>query len=99
MAGQFDECEAILAHFKSLDEQMSLAQYDDVSAGAALCMSLWHGQTGEVVPMLVALEAESPLPVTTLVAMFLARAGRVDEAREHLAERPASFEHDDWFSH
>ena len=49
--------------------------------------------------MLMTLEEQSPLPVTTLVAMFFARAGRIDEARAHLAAHPVSFDHDDWFAH
>ena len=98
MAGRFDDCEEILAHIKALDDEMSLAQYDDAAAGAALCMSLWQGRSGEVVPILTTLEEQSTLPLTTIVAMFLARAGMVEEASDHLAHHRVDLDHDDWFS-
>ena len=49
-------------------------------------------------PLLLTLEEQSLLPVTTLVAMFLTRAGQVDAAREHLASHPVAFDRQDWFS-
>jgi hypothetical protein len=98
MAGRFDRCEEILESLRVLDESMSLAQYDDAAAGAALCIALWQRNTADLVPLLLTLEAQTPLPVTTLVTMFQARAGLAHEAREHLAAHPVSLTSDDWFS-
>jgi hypothetical protein len=52
----------------------------------------------DVIPTLFHLDETSRLPVTPAVLSFLARAGRVDEARRHWAEHPYTFEHDDWLS-
>ena len=76
----------------------SLAQYDDASAGAAMAMRLWQGRAVEMLPMLHAMDEAPGLPVGAAVAMYLGRAGRVDEARDYLETHPIDFEPDDWFS-
>ena len=99
LAGRFEECEETLAKIKELDNQMSLAQYDDASAGAAMAMRLWQGRAVEMLPMLKAMDDAPGLPVAAAVAMYLGRAGQVDEARAYLETHPIDFEPDDWFSY
>ena len=98
MRGRFDLCDEMIETIRSLDAQMSLMQYDDAAAGALLAQRLWEGRAEEMVPVLTHLDEEHRLPVMSARAMYLTRAGRVDEAREMLTTRTIDWSHDDWFA-
>jgi DNA-binding SARP family transcriptional activator len=98
MRGRFDLCDEMIETIRTLDAQMSLMQYDDAAAGALLAQRLWEGRAEEMVPVLTYLDEEHRLPVMSARAMYLTRAGRVDEARELLTTRTIDWSHDDWFA-
>ncbi|SES48252.1 Transcriptional regulatory protein, C terminal [Pedococcus cremeus] len=97
MAGRFDECEERMERIVRLDQQMSLQQSADATAGALISLRLWQGRSAEVAPVLAMLD-ESPLPATSARLLFLLRGGMEAEARELLTTRRVELEHDDWFS-
>jgi hypothetical protein len=97
MAGRFDECEQRMASIQRLDQQLSLPQSADATAGALVALRLWQGRSAEIAPLLGALE-DGPLPVTSSHLLFLLRGGEDAQARELFAARPVELEHEDWFS-
>ncbi|WP_345503013.1 BTAD domain-containing putative transcriptional regulator [Pedococcus ginsenosidimutans] len=98
MAGRFDECEERLANIRLLDQRMSLHQTDDATLGAMMALRVWQGRASEMADGLMAAEAQSPLPLSAVVAMFLLRSGRRDLAQEYVACHPIDLGHDDWFA-
>jgi DNA-binding SARP family transcriptional activator len=98
MQGRFEECEEQLASIVRLDQQMSLHQSEDATAGALMSLRLWQRRYDEVLPMLAEFEEHSHLPVTSTHLSFLVRAGRVEEARAHARTHAVDLSGDDWFS-
>ncbi|WP_162253918.1 BTAD domain-containing putative transcriptional regulator [Phycicoccus sp. Soil748] len=98
MAGHFEECEERLANIRLLDQRMSLHQTDDATLGAMMALRVWQGRASEMADGLMAAEAQSPLPLAAVVAMFLLRSGRRDLAEEYVAGHPLDLGHDDWFA-
>ena len=91
------ECEERMARIVKLDQQMSLQQSADATAGALVALRLWQGRSAEIAPLLAALE-DGPLPVTSSRLVFLLRGGEEAAARALHAERPVELEQEDWFS-
>ncbi|HET9859732.1 MAG TPA: BTAD domain-containing putative transcriptional regulator [Nocardioidaceae bacterium] len=98
MAGDFEAAEQRLNQMRELGEKMSLAQYDDAVAGAAMVLRLLQGRAAEVVPLAMAMDQATALPTTATVLLFLLRAGMADEARAFYAGREIDLEADTWFS-
>ena len=97
MAGRFDECEERMERIIRLNEQMSLQQSADATAGALIALRLWQGRSAEIAPLLAALE-DGPLPVTSSRLVFLLRGGEEAEARELHARLTVQLDQEDWFS-
>ena len=97
MAGRSEEAEERLASVLKLAPTMSLRQTDEAAAGALITQRSWAGRTGEVIDTIMAFES-GPLPITSTVLVFMIRAGRLEDARSHLAEHPVVLDDDDWFS-
>ncbi|HEY7717739.1 MAG TPA: BTAD domain-containing putative transcriptional regulator [Pedococcus sp.] len=97
MAGRFEEAQAHMERIQRLDQQLSLPQSADATAGALVALMLWQGRSAEVATLLAALE-EGPLPVTSSRLVFLLRGGEEAQARDLHARLPVSLEGDDWFS-
>jgi hypothetical protein len=87
-----------MATILRLDQEMSLHQGEDATAGAFLSLRMWQRRYDEAIPRLAEFESMTPLPVTSTYLAFLLRAGRVDQAREHVREHPVDLSMDDWFS-
>lgn len=98
MQGRFEECEEQMATILRLDQEMSLHQGEDATAGAFLSLRMWQRRYDEAIPRLAEFESMTPLPVTSTYLAFLLRAGRVEQAREHVREHPVDLSKDDWFS-
>ncbi|MET1133914.1 MAG: hypothetical protein ABWX60_10885, partial [Aeromicrobium sp.] len=98
MAGRFEECAAVLDRMRRLERTVSLPQSEVAILGAELVLTVWTGHAADVVDVLVAMEETDPLPLTAVTAALLCRAGRVDDAREHLRRYSVDLDHDDWFS-
>ncbi|MFO6452380.1 MULTISPECIES: BTAD domain-containing putative transcriptional regulator [unclassified Aeromicrobium] len=98
MAGRFEESAAMLDRMRRVERTVTLPQSDVAILGAELVLTVWSGHAGEVVDVLVAMEETDPLPLTSVTAALLCRAGRVDDAREHLRRYAVDLDHDDWFS-
>jgi hypothetical protein len=98
MAGRFEECDRRMADIIRLDQQMTLGQTEDATAGALMSLRLWQGRSAEMVPMLEQFAANSPLPVTSTVLVFWLRAGATDLARACWRQHPVDLTDDDWFS-
>ncbi|WP_313410250.1 hypothetical protein, partial [Aeromicrobium sp.] len=98
MAGRLDECATVLERMRRLERTVTLPQSDVAILGAELVLTVWSGHAGDVVDVLVAMEETDPLPLTPVTAALLCRAGRVDDARDHLARYAVDLDHDDWFS-
>ena len=64
-------------------------QSGEALAGAMAALRLWQGRSAESVPALKAMDA-GPQPLATTVAVFLLRAGLVDEAGAYLDDHPAT---------
>lgn len=97
LAGRFEEAAERLAGVEALAEQMDLLQKDEAIAGALLALRLWQGRADEMVPMMQSLQG-GPLPVTSLVCLYLLRAGRRDEAVAYHAEHGIDLSQLNWFS-
>jgi hypothetical protein len=97
MAGRFDECEEVLNRIARLDEQMALDNPGEAAAEAMIGLRLWQGRGEEVLPMLLAMEG-GPMPITSLVLVYLLRVGRGEEAAAHYVQHPVDLSANDWFS-
>jgi DNA-binding SARP family transcriptional activator/tetratricopeptide (TPR) repeat protein len=97
MAGRFDDCEERMERIIRLNEQMSLQQSADATAGALIALRLWQGRSAEIAPLLAALE-DGPLPVTSSRLVFLLRGGEEAAARELHARLTVQLDQEDWFS-
>ncbi|MBA4607602.1 AAA family ATPase [Aeromicrobium sp. Marseille-Q0843] len=98
MAGRFEECTTALERMRRLERTVTLPQSEVAILGAELVLTVWSGRAGDVVDLLVAMEDTDPLPLTSVTASLLCRAGRVDDARDHLRRYDVDLDHDDWFS-
>lgn len=98
MAGRFDECEQRMADIVRLDQEMTLGQTEDATAGALMALRLWQGRSLEVAPILEQFAQHSVLPVTSTMLVFWLRAGKVDRAKTYVATHPVRVDDDDWFS-
>ncbi|WP_157581671.1 AfsR/SARP family transcriptional regulator [Phycicoccus sp. Soil803] len=98
MAGRFDDCERRMADIVRLDQEMTLGQTEDATAGALMSLRLWQGRSAEVAPILEQFAQHSVLPVTSTMLVFWLRAGEVDRATAYAASHPISLADDDWFS-
>ncbi len=98
MAGRHTEAEGLAEHLQSLGERLTLAQYEDALGGAQMFLLLWQGRAREVVPGIVAMAERSALPLSSIVAMFMIRAGQVSQARAYLVDHPIDLSSDTWFS-
>jgi DNA-binding SARP family transcriptional activator len=97
LAGRFDDAERRLAAVETLAEQMELFQKDEALAGALLSLRLWQGRGAEVLPLMMALQG-GPLPVTTLICLYLLRTGQREEAAAYLQEHDVDLSEVNWFS-
>jgi DNA-binding SARP family transcriptional activator len=98
MAGRFDECEQRMADIVRLDQEMTLGQTEDATAGALMSLRLWQGRSVEMAPILEQFAEHSVLPVTATMLVYWIRAGQVDQAKAYAATHPVSIDDDDWFS-
>ena len=98
MRGEWDEAQRLVESVSSTSERMTLPQAEDAIAGAMLSVGMWQGLYPELLETLLLLEEQSSLLLTPVVAAFLVRLGRVEEARQYLTDHPADLEVDDWFS-
>ena len=102
MRGEHEEVARVVDHLTELGRSAVIPQYDEALAGAMMTMLVWQGLEAEMVPGLLALEAETFLPIATTTLAVLCRAGRVEEAREHrrthAAEVQRALDSDFWFS-
>lgn len=94
----FDAADERLASMLRLHERMSLSQSEDALRGAVAMRMIWAGQEEETVALIKDIEQSSSLPVETTLAAMMCRIGRVDEAREYLADREVDVTGDWWFS-
>jgi len=95
MAGRFEEAEQRVERIFALGEQMQLKNVEDAMSGALVNLRLWQGRAAEMVEELTELD---DLPSSALACQFMLRAGRVEQAREYLADHPAELETENWFS-
>jgi DNA-binding SARP family transcriptional activator len=98
MAGDFDECVRRMDDIVRLDQEMTLSQTEDATAGALLSLRLWQGRSLEVAPVLERFAEHSVLPVTSTMLVFWLRAGEADRARQYAATHTVRVDDDDWFS-
>ncbi|WP_454778249.1 BTAD domain-containing putative transcriptional regulator [Georgenia muralis] len=91
MAGRFDEAQEWVAGLEELDRVTGIHQSGEALAGAMAALRLWQGRSAESVPALMAMDS-GPQPLATTVAVFLLRAGLVDEARAYLAAHPTGLD-------
>lgn len=98
MAGRFDECVERMDDIVRLDQEMTLSQTEDATAGALMSLRLWQGRSLEVAPVLEQFVEHSVLPVTSTMLVFWLRAGELDRAREFAATHAVRVDDDDWFS-
>jgi len=97
MAGDFDECAALIERIRSLDAQITLEQSEDATAGALIALSAWQGNSAETARLLAEMEG-GPFPISATVVAFLWRGGEEDKARAYYAGHPVDLGPDDWFS-
>ena len=98
MAGRFDECVERMEDIVRLDQEMTLSQTEDATAGALMSLRLWQDRSLEVAPVLEQFAEHSVLPVTSTMLVFWLRAGAVDRAREYAITHTVRVDDDDWFS-
>jgi hypothetical protein len=97
MAGQFDECDALVEEITELDGQMALDNPGGPSAEALIPLRLWQGRGEEVADTVTAMEG-GPFPVTAFVVCYLLRSGRREQAALHYAAHPIDLSGNDWFA-
>ncbi len=99
MRGDPDGEAALVEHIVVLGQRLALPQYETALASSQMSSWLWRGRLEEVVDTLEAIRAGgTALPVSSLLVCYLARAGRLDEARERLTADPIDLDADWWFS-
>ncbi|GAB3441724.1 hypothetical protein GCM10027517_18070 [Phycicoccus ginsengisoli] len=98
MAGEFEQCEELMANIVRLDQQMALSQSEDATTGALITLRLWQGRSAEVAPMLEQFARLSPLPVTSTVLLFWLRGGEHERAVSCWRQHPVDVGDDDWFA-
>jgi DNA-binding SARP family transcriptional activator/predicted ATPase len=98
MRGEWEEAQRLVASLTATSERMALTQTADALAGAFVSIGMWQDRYSDLVDTVLALEQESDLLLTPVVAAFLVRLNRLGEARQYLAEHPADLLVDDWFS-
>jgi DNA-binding SARP family transcriptional activator len=98
MRGQWDEAQRLVESVTATSGRMALTQAEDAIAGALLSVGMWQGLYPELLDTLLVLQEQSNLLLTPVVAAFLVRLGRVEDARQYLADHPADLMVDDWFS-
>lgn len=98
MRGQWDEAQRLVESVTATSERIALTQAEDAIAGALLSVGMWRGLYPELLETLLAIEEQSTLLLTPVVAAFLVRLGRVEDARKYLTEHPADLQVDNWFS-
>lgn len=102
MRGQFDEVEAMVADMVRIGQLVSITGSEEAVAASMLSHLLWADRYDELAAGAEMLEASTWLPVTTTIAAIYCRAGRVDEARTYLLDRPDGVERalteETWFS-
>ena len=98
MAGRFDECVERMEDIVRLDQEMTLSQTEDATAGALMSLRLWQDRSLEVAPVLEQFAEHSVLPVTSTMLVFWLRAGEVERAREYADTHTVRVDDDDWFS-
>jgi DNA-binding SARP family transcriptional activator len=98
MRGEWDEAQRLVESLTATSERMALTQAEDAIAGALLSVGMWQGLYPELLETLLVLQEQSNLLLTPVVAAFLVRLDRVEDARQYLADHPADLMVDDWFS-
>jgi hypothetical protein len=98
MAGEFEECERLLGELHRLAAQLSLPQTEDALAGAQMVVLAWRRQEETILPWLLELALEGPMPSSVNYLQFLLRAGHRDAAIEWAVKHPPVIKRDDWFS-
>jgi DNA-binding SARP family transcriptional activator len=98
MRGEWEEAQGLVDSLSATSSRMALTQAGDAIAGAMLSVGMWQGLYPDLLDTLLVLEEQSNLLLTPVVAAFLVRLGRVEDARQYLLEHPADLDVDDWFS-
>ncbi|HQR27041.1 MAG TPA: hypothetical protein PLP61_08395, partial [Nocardioides sp.] len=97
MAGRFAEAEQRLESVALLAERMQVHEVGEALAAVAMALRLWQGRVDEVLPDVLGGDEGSD-PLAALQCLLLLRAGRLDQAREHLATHPVVLDPVDTFS-
>ncbi len=98
MRDEFAHVDELLADMTRLHERISVPQSGDALMGAMLMRMMWAGQREELAVALSALEQVAVMPVEAPMAALMCRLGRVDEARDYLADKDLELSPHWWFS-
>lgn len=96
MAGRFDEARARLTEIDDLHHRMGLEVTVDALRGAQAVVAQWQGDQQRLQEIMLGFEP-GHLPVASTVAALLARQGREQDAREHLAWHPVDLSIPPWW--
>lgn len=96
MAGRHDEAAALLGEMSGLLDSASLPQSVEAVGGAGVSVGIWRGDGDLASRQMSALAGSSLIPTGPAVGVFLARAGRTDEALAWLHEVDLGDPPDDW---
>ncbi len=97
MAGDFAECDHLLAAVVRLVRESALAQGEDAIGGNLACLSMWRPDFPVSEQLLDGLSA-STMPTESSVAFILWRSGQEERARAWLEEHPPNLAPVDWYS-
>jgi hypothetical protein len=102
MAGRFDQVAHHVEHLFEIGDLVSIQGNSESLAGALMMQALWQGQEAVVLDGVVALSADTFLPLATSRLAMLCRVGRLDEARDyrdaHREEIETTVALDTWFT-
>ncbi len=98
MRGETGEVDATLAALETVVGSLGLPMAGDALATGHGLRMLWSGRPGDFADLLRDLGPAGDLPMDSITAAMLCRAGRHEEARAHLADHPVDLDHDGWFS-
>jgi len=92
--GAFDAAERLYEDATRQREHASFPFLTEALVGARLCLDLWRGQAGDLLPTLAAVDRNSPVDLGVIILLLLLRTGQLAAAEQHFRQRPVSLSAD-----
>jgi DNA-binding SARP family transcriptional activator len=88
LEGRFAEAEQLYEATERWTSHASFPFRDEALAGARLCLDLWQGRAGDLLPMLSAIDEVSSVDLGNVILLLLLRTGQLTQAAAQLDRHP-----------